>query len=79
MASAEVIAATGFADIHVTNVRDVAADKFIVAYGAHLKKSNKLVLPDWVDVVKTGGEYLTAEPIARKFDCNSSHSIAIKL
>ena len=37
-------------------LRDVAADKFIVAYAAHLKKSGKMKLPEWVDYVKTGRE-----------------------
>jgi ribosomal protein S19E (S16A) len=57
MASVEVIAQSGFGKINVTSVRDVAADTFIVAYAAHLKKSNKLATPDWVDVVKTGCAY----------------------
>jgi len=35
-------------------VRDVAADKFIVAYSSHLKRSGKLEVPTWVDIVKTG-------------------------
>lgn len=37
-----------------TGVRDVAAAKFVAAYAAHLKKSGKVELPKWVDLVKTG-------------------------
>jgi small subunit ribosomal protein S19e len=65
----------------VTCVRDVAADKFIPAYAAHLKRSNKLELPNWVDVVKTGPQrelppmdvdwyYTRAASIARKIYLN---------
>ncbi|KAG7088473.1 hypothetical protein E1B28_012462 [Marasmius oreades] len=35
-------------------VRDVAADAFITAYASHLKRSGKLEVPTWVDIVKTG-------------------------
>jgi len=45
--------------VHVSNVasvRDISAAKFISAYAAHLKKSNKLTIPEWVDIVKTGSE-----------------------
>jgi len=35
-------------------LKDVPADKFIAEYAAHLKKSNWLKLPAWVDLVKTG-------------------------
>ncbi|KAH8104965.1 ribosomal protein S19e-domain-containing protein, partial [Phellopilus nigrolimitatus] len=35
-------------------VRDVSADAFISAYAAHLKRSGKLEVPTWVDIVKTG-------------------------
>jgi len=35
-------------------VRDVAADEFIKAYAAHLKRSGKLEVPQWADIVKTG-------------------------
>jgi small subunit ribosomal protein S19e len=37
-----------------TGVRDIAAAKFVAAYAAHLKKSGKVELPKWVDLVKTG-------------------------
>ncbi|EIW81355.1 ribosomal protein S19 [Coniophora puteana RWD-64-598 SS2] len=35
-------------------VRDISADAFIVAYSSHLKRSGKLEVPTWVDMVKTG-------------------------
>lgn len=35
------------------NVRDVDSQKFIVAYAAHLKRSGKLPVPVWTDLVKT--------------------------
>ena len=35
------------------SVRDVDAQRFIAAYAAHLKRSGKLAVPSWVDVVKT--------------------------
>ncbi|KZV93542.1 ribosomal protein S19 [Exidia glandulosa HHB12029] len=35
-------------------VRDVAPDAFIKAYSSHLKRSGKLEVPTWVDIVKTG-------------------------
>jgi len=34
--------------------RDVTADAFIIAYASHLKRSGKLEVPTWVDLVKTG-------------------------
>ncbi|GFH05838.1 ribosomal protein S19 component of cytosolic 80S ribosome and 40S small subunit [Haematococcus lacustris] len=37
-----------------TCVKDVSAEDFIKAYSAHLKSNDKLHLPTWVDVVKTG-------------------------
>jgi len=55
--SAEIYALVGSHKLQVTNVRDVAADVFITAYAAHLKRSNKLALPDWVDIVKTSCEH----------------------
>jgi small subunit ribosomal protein S19e len=36
------------------NVKDVPAGHFIAAFAAHLKRSGKVNLPSWVDVVKTG-------------------------
>ncbi|KAF8743919.1 hypothetical protein AX14_013976 [Amanita brunnescens Koide BX004] len=35
-------------------VRDVSAEAFIAAYASHLKRSGKLEVPTWVDIVKTG-------------------------
>lgn len=35
-------------------VRDVDSHKFVQAYAAHLKRSGKLAIPAWVDMVKTG-------------------------
>ena len=35
-------------------VRDVSAHDFIKAYSEHLKRSGKLEVPAWVDIVKTG-------------------------
>mmetsp|Transcript_2094 Transcript_2094/g.4367 ORF Transcript_2094/g.4367 Transcript_2094/m.4367 type:complete len:149 (-) Transcript_2094:189-635(-) len=35
-------------------VRDVPAPDFIVAYAAHLKRTGKIEVPKWVDIVKTG-------------------------
>ncbi|RDL39732.1 Uncharacterized protein BP5553_04072 [Venustampulla echinocandica] len=36
------------------SVRDVDAQKFIVAYADFLKRQGKLPIPGWVDTVKTG-------------------------
>lgn len=35
-------------------VRDISADEFIAAYASHLKRSGKLEVPIWSDLVKTG-------------------------
>eukprot|EP00211_Chloroparvula_japonica_P009711 CAMPEP_0119131114 /NCGR_PEP_ID=MMETSP1310-20130426/9487_1 /TAXON_ID=464262 /ORGANISM="Genus nov. species nov., Strain RCC2339" /LENGTH=149 /DNA_ID=CAMNT_0007121667 /DNA_START=48 /DNA_END=497 /DNA_ORIENTATION=+ len=37
-------------------VKDVPADVFITEYAKHLKRSGKLPLPKWVDIVKTGAD-----------------------
>lgn len=37
----------------MTGVRDVNAHAFIKAYAAFLKKSGKITIPKWVDIVKT--------------------------
>eukprot|EP00339_Tiarina_fusa_P029306 CAMPEP_0116996856 /NCGR_PEP_ID=MMETSP0472-20121206/513_1 /TAXON_ID=693140 ORGANISM="Tiarina fusus, Strain LIS" /NCGR_SAMPLE_ID=MMETSP0472 /ASSEMBLY_ACC=CAM_ASM_000603 /LENGTH=142 /DNA_ID=CAMNT_0004695597 /DNA_START=37 /DNA_END=465 /DNA_ORIENTATION=+ len=34
-------------------LKDVAADKFVVAYAAHLKKAGQVVVPSWVGIQKT--------------------------
>nr|CCA22674.1 40S ribosomal protein S193 putative [Albugo laibachii Nc14] len=59
------------------NVRDVSAADFIKAYADHLKRSGKMELPSWSDVVKTASfkehspydpdwYYIRAASIARK-------------
>jgi ribosomal protein S19E (S16A) len=54
--STDLYAAAGFGGRPgVSSLRDVSAAEFIAAYSAHLKKSGKMQLPEWVDVVKTGG------------------------
>jgi len=35
-------------------VKDVPAGKYIAALAAHFKKSAKIEVPDWADIVKTG-------------------------
>ena len=58
-------------------VRDVSAAAFIKAYAEHLKRSGKMELPKWWDIVKTGTHkelspydkdwyYIRAASIARK-------------
>lgn len=32
----------------------LSAEAFIAAYSSHLKRSGKLEVPTWVDIVKTG-------------------------
>jgi small subunit ribosomal protein S19e len=39
---------------HGATVKDVAPAKFIAAFAAYLKKSGKVEVPAWVDLVKTG-------------------------
>ncbi|XP_059452615.1 small ribosomal subunit protein eS19x-like isoform X2 [Corylus avellana] len=34
-------------------VKDVSAHEFVKAYSAHLKRSGKMELPEWADIVKT--------------------------
>ena len=43
-------------------VKDVNAHEFIKAYSAYLKRSGKLEVPKWVDLVKTG-HYKELAPI----------------
>jgi small subunit ribosomal protein S19e len=40
--------------MHGTTVKDVNSHDFIKAYAAYLKRTGKLEIPKWVDVVKTG-------------------------
>ncbi|RKO83231.1 ribosomal protein S19e [Blyttiomyces helicus] len=35
-------------------VKDVSAHEFVKAYGAYLKRTGRLEVPKWVDLVKTG-------------------------
>lgn len=35
-------------------VQDVSPHEFVKAYSAHLKRSGKMELPEWTDIVKTG-------------------------
>jgi small subunit ribosomal protein S19e len=35
-------------------VKDVPADEFIEAFAKYLKRSGKIDVPKWVDIVKTG-------------------------
>ena len=39
---------------HGTTVKDVQAGSFIKAYAAYLKRTGRLEVPKWVDLVKTG-------------------------
>jgi hypothetical protein len=39
---------------HGVTVKDVAAPAFVAAYARYLKRSGKVTLPKWVDIVKTG-------------------------
>jgi len=45
-----------------TGVKDVPAAAFIAAYSDHLKKTGKIELPKWVDVIKLG-RYKELAPI----------------
>merc|ERR1712084_159643 len=44
----------GRKDGEFVTLKDVPANDFITAYAEFLKKSNKIELPKWVDIVKTG-------------------------
>merc|ERR1712039_492903 len=37
----------------VVTVKDVEADKFIIAFAQHLKRQGRFEIPKWADVVKT--------------------------
>jgi hypothetical protein len=56
MSASDIAELRGVSVVNVSSVKDVSAAKFIAAYAAHLKKSNKLTIPEWVDIVKTGSE-----------------------
>ena len=66
---------------HYSSIKDVVAIDFIKAYAEHLKKSGKLEVPEWMDLVKTGVTrqlaplnkdwmYIRAAAIARKVYLN---------
>ncbi|KAL8130391.1 hypothetical protein V2J09_019546 [Rumex salicifolius] len=38
----------------MATVKDVSPHEFVKAYSAHLKRSGKMELPHWTDIVKTG-------------------------
>jgi len=40
-------------NIKVKTVKDVEADRFIVAFAQHLKRQGRFEIPKWADVVKT--------------------------
>eukprot|EP00339_Tiarina_fusa_P028174 CAMPEP_0117049136 /NCGR_PEP_ID=MMETSP0472-20121206/33958_1 /TAXON_ID=693140 ORGANISM="Tiarina fusus, Strain LIS" /NCGR_SAMPLE_ID=MMETSP0472 /ASSEMBLY_ACC=CAM_ASM_000603 /LENGTH=149 /DNA_ID=CAMNT_0004762487 /DNA_START=12 /DNA_END=461 /DNA_ORIENTATION=- len=46
--------AEGGAKVRGFNVKDVPAQEFVVAFATHLKRSGKVELPSWTDLVKTG-------------------------
>ncbi|CAL9122928.1 unnamed protein product [Musa textilis] len=35
-------------------VKDVSPHEFVKSYSSHLKRSGKMELPEWTDIVKTG-------------------------
>ncbi|KAH6561233.1 hypothetical protein BASA50_000239 [Batrachochytrium salamandrivorans] len=41
---------------HGVTVKDVSSHAFVKAYAAYLKRTGKLELPKWVDLVKTGSQ-----------------------
>ncbi|PWA46467.1 ribosomal protein S19e, Winged helix-turn-helix DNA-binding domain protein [Artemisia annua] len=58
-------------------VKDVSPHEFVIGYAAHLKRSGKMELPEWTDIVKTATfkelapydpdwYYIRAASIARK-------------
>merc|ERR1719502_2043503 len=65
------------AEVKGVTVKDVAPDKFVVAYAAHLKRIGKIEVPKWTDLVKTAAYkelapydndwyYIRAAAIARR-------------
>ena len=61
------------------SVKDVSQQDFTVALAAHFKKSGKMKVPEWVDIVKTnvGKELVRLDYIASIFFHNftSIHSL----
>lgn len=41
-------------EVNLTERHLCSAEAFIAAYSSHLKRSGKLEVPTWVDIVKTG-------------------------
>ena len=41
------------------SVKDVSQQDFVVAMAAHLKKSGKMKVPEWVDLVKTNNRLVS--------------------
>ncbi|CAI0428610.1 unnamed protein product [Linum tenue] len=50
------MAAPAAGDVAVKSgtVKDVSPHEFVKAYAAHPKRSGKIELPPWIDIVKTG-------------------------
>ena len=44
----------GIKDNEFVTLKDVPANDFMAAYADFLKRTNKIELPKWVDLVKTG-------------------------
>ncbi|CAL9041179.1 unnamed protein product, partial [Musa banksii] len=53
-AATEETATTNMEDAVAKTVKDVSPHEFVKAYSAHLKRSGKMELPEWTDIVKTG-------------------------
>ena len=71
---------------HGVTVKDVAAPAFVAAYARYLKRSGKVTLPKWVDIVKTGAFkelapydadwfYIRCASIARNLYIRGSHGV----
>ena len=58
------------------SVKDVSQQDFTVALAAHFKKSGKMKVPEWVDIVKTnvGKELVRLDYIASTRFHNFTHS-----
>ena len=58
------------------SVKDVSQQDFTVALAAHFKKSGKMKVPEWVDIVKTnvGKELVRLDYITCMFFQNFTHS-----
>ena len=44
---------SAFRNMPSVSVKDVSQQDFTVALAAHLKKSGKMKVPEWIDLVKT--------------------------